>query len=195
MRSLLSLQSQNEVARFDGIIISDPNKDVAFRDTALAALKLIKDLDPRRFRRIQRHIKWVVNVILPHGGARYSWSTRTCKIDFEKTVWQPYESDAPFVCAADLVHEATHGELHARGIPYSPELRGRVERLCVRESQRFLTCIQSAVPRAAIYAREQFDESQWHVHWHDSLWRSFCAFVIRVFRDWKAQQAGKVNHR
>src|SRR5438045_3803167 len=89
-RTVLSIQAQSEVARFDGIIISDPNENVAFHDTVLAALKLIKDLDPRRFRRIRRHIKWVVNVMLAHGGARYSCPTRTCKIDFENSVWQPY---------------------------------------------------------------------------------------------------------
>ncbi len=44
---------RNEVARFDGIILTDlkqlPNRPPHFRDTLLAALHLLKSSDLRRF--------------------------------------------------------------------------------------------------------------------------------------------------
>jgi hypothetical protein len=190
-RGLLSLQAKNEVARFEGIIISDPQDTVSFRETVLEALRLIKDLDPRRFRRIQRHIKWIVNMLLPYGGAQYAYSMRTCKIDFEKSVWDAYSDFRPALCACLLVHEATHGLIHAWNIPYSSQLRSRIERLCVTEEQRFLSHVGAVRPDVAEAMWHDFDESQWHRHWNDSIWRNFLAFVSRLARDSRAHRTNR----
>lgn len=190
-RGLLSLQAKNEVARFEGIIISDPQEKVLFRETVLAALHLIKDLDPRRFRRLQKYIKWIVNVMLPYGGAEYAYSMRTCKIDFEKTIWEPWGKEGTILCATTLVHEATHGAIRARGIPYSPQLRSKIERLCVREEQRFLRRVKSAKPETVKYLQVDFDESRWHPAWNNSFWQSLIAFAKRLSRDARAQRAAR----
>src|SRR3977135_1306426 len=84
-RYLLRLQGSSEVARFDGIILADTLDSALFRSAVPAALQLIKDLDSRRYRRLQRYIKWIVNCPLPYGGGQYNYSTRTCRLDFEKT--------------------------------------------------------------------------------------------------------------
>ena len=51
-RALLWLLSKSEAARFDGIIICDPEESEQFRTTIIAALQLVKDTDQRRFERI-----------------------------------------------------------------------------------------------------------------------------------------------
>ena len=188
-RSLLSLQAQNEVARFEGVIISDPRDNLSFQQTILAALRLVKDLDPRRFRRIQQYIKWIVNVLLPYGGAEYAYSMRTCKIDFEKSVWEPYANYAPALCARVLIHEATHGVVNAHGIRYSKQLRSRIERLCVREEQRFLLLVAKSQPDVAKVVWDDFDESRWHRRWSDSRSLSLLAFLTRLHRDMRTQRA------
>src|SRR6195256_5873 len=83
-RYLLRLQRTSEVARFDGIILADTQNSSLFRSAVPSALQLIKDLDTRRFHRLQRHIKWIVNCPLPYGGGQYHYPTRTCRLDFEK---------------------------------------------------------------------------------------------------------------
>lgn len=181
-RSLLSLQAQHEVARFEGIVISDLNQDPGFRETALAALRLIKDLDARRFRRIQRHINWIVNVPLPYGGAEYSYSTQTCRLDFERSFWKPYAGYEFALCARILVHEATHGVVDSRRISYSAKMRSRIERLCVREEQRFLTRMAFTEPEIAKFLWDEFDEARWHKRWRDSHWRSLMALTTRLSR-------------
>lgn len=40
--------------------------------------------------------------------------------------------------ASVLVHESVHLRINAHGIPYQPECRERIERLCIKEQARFL---------------------------------------------------------
>ncbi len=188
-RVLLSLQKENEVARFEGIILSDPSNDALFRETVLAALHLIKELDSRRFRRIQKYVNWIVNVLLPYGGGEYSYSMRTCRLDFEKSVWEPYGDYATALCARVLIHEATHGVVNAMGIPYSKQLRSRIERLCVREEQRFLLMLAKSQPDVAKAVWDEFDESRWYRRWAASRSRSLLAFFARFRRDTRTQRA------
>src|SRR4030081_248139 len=96
-RYLLRLQRTSEVARFDGIILADTQDSTLFRSAVPAALQLIKDLDSRRYRRLQRYIKWIVNCPLPHGGGQYNYPTLTCRFDFEKTA---NEADPEYAAAA-----------------------------------------------------------------------------------------------
>ncbi len=83
-RGSLWAQRNCEVARFEGIILADVRrKGPHFQATLIEALQLIRDHDPRRFARIQRHIGWIVNVGLElYKNAEYNSETRTCNIDF-----------------------------------------------------------------------------------------------------------------
>lgn len=181
-RYLLRLQRSCEVARFDGIILADAQDSTLFRSAVPAALQLIKDLDSRRYRRLQRHIKWIVNCPLPYGGGQYHYPTRTCRLDFEKTA---YEADPEYITAATastLVHEATHGVLRARAIGYSRQLRSRVERCCVREQNRFLARLSSSHPDIAQFLHREFSESHWHRYWTATRIQSFFDLVRRLRR-------------
>lgn len=180
--SLLSLQRKSEVARFDSIILSDTQANGQFRTTVLSALQLIKDLDGRRFHRVQRYIAWIVNCPLPFGGAQYHYKTRTCRLDFEHLAPEPDPQFASAIVARALVHEATHGLLHARGVPYSAQLRSRVERCCWTEENRFLMQLAIKQPAIAQSVRREFIESRWRLSWRASPLQSLAALGRRLLR-------------
>ena len=184
-RHVLWLQKKAEVARFHGIILADyRGKSPHFQTILLGSLQLIMDNDPRRFERVRRHIGWVVNGPLELGKyAEYNAQTRTCVINFQEPEaaddegWQQTWHIA--LNAATLVHEATHGEVTARGIAYTPEHRIRIEGLCVSEENRFLRRVEqraevrSQVELATVvhHLQCQFDASAWEQTWTASRWQ------------------------
>jgi hypothetical protein len=142
------------------------------------------DNDPRRFERVRRHIGWVVNGALELGRyAEYNAETRTCGINFREPdanddeAWHQTWNIA--LNAATLVHEATHGEVIARGIAYAPEHRIRIEALCVNEENRFLRRVeqraevrsQVELTTVAHHLQCQFDASAWEPSWTASRWQ------------------------
>ena len=67
----LALQRTSEIARHEGIIIADLRKRSShFPNTILASLRLLQQSDPRRFRRVQRYIHYVVNLTLENARSR-----------------------------------------------------------------------------------------------------------------------------
>jgi hypothetical protein len=182
-RGLLRLQRTSEIGRFDGIILADTQDSSLFRNSVLAALQLIKQLDSRRFRRLQRHISWIVNCPLPHGGGQYHYPTRTCRLDIEKTSPEPHPEYAAAAVASTLIHEATHGVLRARGIGYSGQLRSRVEGCCVREQNRFLSRLAMTRPEIAKFYHREFIESRWHRSWTATRLQSLFDLIRRLRRE------------
>lgn len=181
-RSLLRLQRSSEIARFEGIVLADTQDSPLFRKTVPSALQLIKDLDSRRFRRLQRHVLWIVNCPLPYGGGEYHYPTRTCRLDFEKPAIEPEPEYAAAAVASTLVPEATHGLLRARGIGYSKQLRSRVEQCCVKEQHRFLARLATNRPDIAKSLHYEFTESRWHRSWSATRLQSFLDLVRRLRR-------------
>lgn len=168
IRCKLRLLRKSEIARVDGIVLVDLRENSPrFRDCVLAALERVKSYDPLRFRRIQRRLSWIVNCTLTGiGTGQYHHDTRSCEIDFDDHV---YDADPEWCVVwfgSLLVHEATHGTIRAHGILYTPELRSRIERLCVAEQHRFLDRLSASEPELASRAREDFDESDWYPEWN-----------------------------
>jgi hypothetical protein len=183
IRILIWMQRTSEVARFEGIVIADfRNKSSHFRDTVLAALKLIKVSDARRFARVKRHLKWIVNSTLRVPGmAEYYHPTQTCRMDF---VEPTPGSDAGYPigsCASTLVHEATHGVVACRGIAYSKKLRSRIERLCVTEEQRFLIHLTITQPALASSLYFEYDPARWKESWAITRFQDLAAVLRRCF--------------
>lgn len=181
-RYLLRLQRENEVARFDDIVLADTQNSALFRSAVPSALQLIKDLDSRRFRRLQRYVKWIFNCPLPYGGGHYHYLTRTCRLDIEKATPEPDPAYAAAAIASTLVHEATHGLLDARRIAYSSRLRSRVERCCVREQNRFLARLSSSRPDIAKFLHREFSESRWHRSWNGTGLQGLIDLIRRLRR-------------
>lgn len=182
----LWLQRTSEVARFEGIILADlknsQNQTQHFRETFLASLRLLQHSDIRRFIRIQRHIAWITNHTLAGGGAEYDHAIQTCYVDFDDT---KLEADPEYYIgyyACTLVHEATHGVIRSRGILYTPELRKRIERLCVREEQRFLLHLTLLKPDLAARINREFDVSDWKSYWEATPFKRITQHIRRVFK-------------
>ena len=199
-RWILRLQRDREVARFEGIILADfhvsgwrarlrlgassriaERRTPHFREIILASLELLKRSEPRLFARVKRHIAWIVNTTLSHGGAEYDYGIRTCSIDFQEPGPQ---FDSPYLIAwyaCTLVHEATHGVIRARGIRYSAELRDRIERLCVLEEQRFVRRLSAEDPALAARIPCEFNASDWHGRWSATRFECFRLSIARLF--------------
>jgi len=129
------------VDKIDGVVICDfsvgsissPN---GFVIPTREAMALIRNIDPRRYRRVCRQFRYIVNQELGEGG-NYEQKLKVCNVDYSRLL----SSDNPQwrlrQYAFLLIHEATHGLLLDKGIPYSKENRERVERLCHLEEYRF----------------------------------------------------------
>jgi hypothetical protein len=176
------IERKHEIGQFDGIALVDPDDYTPyFTKIITEALQLLKDTDTRRFQRVQRHIRTIVNCTRPLGGGAYFNETRTCEFEFRV----PRSGhDVPFYTAwyaCALVHEATHGRLYSRGIAYTPENRTRIEKLCVTEEQRFARRLKVAPEVLAWLQRSQtFDPRRWERHWKLTRWQSFVLIMRRI---------------
>lgn len=101
------------------------------------ALDLIQEVDERRFNWIwERMPRFYVAKDLP---AQY-WSLHhTCVLDAAK-LGSRNRADT----AATIVHEATHARFFAAGLKSWPDIRLRMERICVGEEMRFFRRLQRA---------------------------------------------------
>src|ERR1044071_2417959 len=108
-----------------------------FLESTLEVLKLIERVDPRRFRRIQKHVRFIVHSELA-SGACYKRLARWCAIDYSRYDFTEDQDWSLLSYASALVHEATHGEIFSRYIISSARTRVRIEKLCHTEERRFL---------------------------------------------------------
>jgi hypothetical protein len=193
------------LAEYKGIRLADFNGDTsddeAFIACTLDALKLIEERDPRRFRRIQRELRYITNSVILSGG-QYRRADRECKVNF--TYYQKgakglltldgreHENYLWYLAfyAATLIHEATHGHLMSAGFPYAPQYRLRLERICHMEEKRFVARLSSEDYdfRSLI---PPFDEARWRRSWNRSWWHNarltFRLLMDNIRRDWQRQ--------
>lgn len=118
----------------EGFEVSALNESLTTRllSQLQSALELIKHVDPRIFQRLHRDIKRIMLVSV--GGPEY-WPFANGLIVNADVV---EGSDSEFV-ALTIVHEGTHARLWKSGIRYTPELRERIERVCVRAELAFVS--------------------------------------------------------
>ena len=136
----LALWGARQKREFDGIIIAEvgPNSISTkhFIGQTVGALQLIRDADAKRFRRVKREIRYILNAPLL-SLAQYERVCRTCRVDFSRFDFDIDESTALVEYASTLVHEATHGYLHSRYVIRRRSDGDRIERLCIMEEMRF----------------------------------------------------------
>lgn len=99
-----------------------------------AALRLIHDCDPRRFRRIKKDIDGIFVYKATGALGCFHASIRLVTLRFDYIV-SPSNSTAEI--ASTLVHEGTHARLDALGFDYTPERRARIEAICTRSEIAF----------------------------------------------------------
>jgi hypothetical protein len=177
----------SEVGRYDGIGLAhvrwrDDSREL-FRETIEASLRLIQERDPRRYKRVKRHLKWIVNGVYNTSGACYDHAIRACKLEFHDFREISYEIHV--ACYARIiVHEATHGVIESHGLAYDEKNRVQIERICVAEQNRFAAKLVALDPERypARLVMSEFDETHWIPEWTATrrgrlraLWRRWLA--------------------
>jgi len=177
-----SLMSAMALVTIDGIKIVDSSrsrkKDSRFCTDTVAALELIKSVDPRRYRRLQREVRFITNCEVSVW-ATYDRSCRNCEVHYGRLSADSELRDWNLrIYAATLVHEATHGAIHSRCIAYTSRLRARIENLCVTDENRFVRRLDTPEICWSESLVCPFDERDWHSTWHAS-------YIRRVKEAWQ----------
>lgn len=116
------------------VIVFSKHKGSAATDKVAAALQLISDFDPVRYRRVVQDIKRIWITTNTGAAGQFVNSTSTCELD-ERFVLGEHTTTEQI--AGAIVHEATHARLHQGGIGYEQELRDRVEQVCMERELAF----------------------------------------------------------
>jgi hypothetical protein len=185
----------------------DDADDEPFFATVQEALGLLERVDPRRLRRVQAQLRFIVNTELTALG-QYDAAIEACRLDFNRlrvfrerlgqewlvaevaTVLRLGQEWLVAEVATVLVHEATHGYLLQKGFTYGRDYRRRAEQLCVREEERFVERIDRRL-RDVHPLVTPFDERRWYPYWNSSRWTQFRALLVRLreaYRDSAARE-------
>ena len=122
-----------------GFRVMDPWPETRshFSKVVDAAVDVIAQSDPVRFRRVQAEIRSIVNgpAIV---GSTYGRPLRVCSVDLRCFSDPDSPELAVQLFASALVREATVGHLANRGILRTRQNRLRFDHLCCEEARRFL---------------------------------------------------------
>ncbi|HEX7051143.1 MAG TPA: hypothetical protein VF188_13125 [Longimicrobiales bacterium] len=94
------------------------------------ALRCIEEHDPRRLAGLRRDVRRII--VTAADGNHYLHRWRAIVLKWPVIFRRDAESNA-----LTLVHEATHARIDRRGIPYTRELRHRIEAACVGQEVAF----------------------------------------------------------
>lgn len=194
-RVVLLLMRMSIVGRFDGVALVDfRSRGDSFRETVEESLRLVRKHDVRRYARVIKHIRWIVNAVNNSLGAEYDSSIRSCTIEFFDVSDFPKDALAA-MWACCLVHEATHGAIGSRGIKYNAQNRARIERLCVAEQNRFAARLAAVDPERypKSLLHEEFDEASWKGEWNTSRLKRSLSYLSRCYADHKAERTASVT--
>ncbi len=178
----------------EGILIADlgPSSHFpgVFESTTIEALRLIQEADPRRFRRVKREIKCIINSLLL-GVGEYRRLCHTCRVDFARLYLENnyHESLREYACT--LVHEATHGHIHSRYVPQYSKNYDRVERLCILEEMRFARRLGFSQAELDEIVGEQMLKRPWHEYRSMNLVQR----IKRVLTRWRIKRCQRTLKR
>ena len=115
------------------VFTSDEERDRVF-GTVEAAMRLIAEHAPTRYRQVVRDVRRVFVCGEPSTRGAYDESAGTCELFI---TWLLSPDATPVEVAGTIVHEAQHARLGRLGFGYAPETRHRIERLCYRATRAF----------------------------------------------------------
>jgi hypothetical protein len=161
------------------------SNDTEFCEQTIKALRLIEQVDPRRFRRIQDEVKTILNCELLAGG-RYRRLGRICEVDFRRYDFARDDQWYLHCYSVMLVHEATHGAIYSRYIVYTRATRARIERICETEARWFAKKLDTPEHRWSDRIVGPFDEREWHPAWYTGKFRQAIQSLKRI-RDVRRQ--------
>ena len=187
---------RGSVSRYsDGLWIGAEDKEQS--DLILGrvekALGVIKLHDPRRYCRILRDVDRVWVRALVGVSGRWVKSLRACQLDRRFIL---DDRSSPELGAAIIVHEATHARLMHCGIGYEEEVRGRVEKVCIRRELAFAARLPNGgeVRRLAekklTLPAESWSDEALRERWIDDLAAALRALAAP---DWVARALLRLN--
>jgi hypothetical protein len=188
------LYKRNVVGHFERIpLVSMVENSTPYVRVSTYALKLIRDHDPKRFRRVVDQTRWLVDAALSGGAycGSYQHRIKATQIDFKL---DPSVGDELFHAAyfaGVIVHEATHGMIRDKGISTKPENRIQVERICCAEENRFLELLRRSIPDLPGKLIRPFNPSNWQESWNSGRLRKAVKELARI--DQKHGQAVTPN--
>lgn len=121
------------------------------------AIHFIVQTDSRRARRMRQDLRRVVLMDLGGSAGGYLAEIDACALDPHHVKHQPIQATALI-----LVHEATHARISRLGIRYDPDVRARIERICVNEEIAFAGKVENGAAYVA-EARRALDQPWWSV--------------------------------
>jgi hypothetical protein len=140
------------------LVFGAENESVYF-DKVDGALNLIARVSPARLARLQCAFDRVFVLGNRSAVAWYHPELRFCEL----SDWYVRHDNTTVVdVACSLIHEATHGMLLDRGVPYAPDTRARVERICTRAEIHFVASVSE--PGATTVRLQK------RLSWPDSAW-------------------------
>lgn len=160
------------IGRVEGIVLVDyPRNTPFFRETFATALQILQQRDPRRHKRVLTHVRRIMNFPpVGYSGAGYIQHLKAYATSLPPPTEAVVRKEA-ILQASMLVHEATHGLLYARRIPYNPRTRERIEQLCFREEHRFLSHVLTPESLAKVKTVRRYDPEFYQRRWSASLWQ------------------------
>ena len=182
-KGFVRLYRGSVVGDFDGITLVSlcPNPD-AFVQCIRASLKLIRDYDPRRYKRVVKQTRWLVDSTLSGGSysGEYQHRIKATGIDFEldESVGDQHFHEAYY--ASLVIHEATHGVIRDRNIDTEPGNRIQVERICTAESNRFIGLLQRSIPTLSDELVRPFNPVNWAESWNSGPLRRALKELRRI---------------
>jgi len=168
------LRTRN-VGAIEGVVLIDYYKNTLhFRETFASALEGLRHTDPRRYERVRLYIRYIMNFPIGYSGAGYIQHLKAFATSFQPPPSEAAVRKSAIWYASMLVHEATHGLLHARNIPFNSRSRERVEQLCSKEEHRFLDRA-GLTPEslAKIKSLRSYHPELYRKRWSSSPWRLF----------------------
>lgn len=147
------------------------------------AMALIETHDPRRYRRICRHLHYIVNQEIISVGS-YERKLKICHVDYAKFFTSSNEEWNLRSYACLLIHEATHGVLEEKLILYQGDKRERIEGLCHLEEYRFARRLD---PEWADTCIGPFQPENWKSYWEGTRRDRLAAWWKRIQENYQAK--------
>jgi hypothetical protein len=123
------------------------------------AFNLICEFDSLRYHQIKRNVKRIWISVLPVNYAEWMDDLQMCVIDKDYLLRNDV---AVSEIAQTIVHEATHARLCKLKIKYTEDVRGRVERICVKSEIAFAKRLPNGQKSVEIAeSRLQIPQSFW----------------------------------
>lgn len=140
-RGLIWHWKQHVVGHVDSIqLVSSFEPHDEFVRIVTRSLDMIRHDDQRRYKRVIKHIDWLVNDANPNGSFSgvYRHRTKSAHLDFEYDDSKGGMTMHAAYYAGTMVYLATHGRIHTRGIRTNSKNRFRKHQICRDEENRFL---------------------------------------------------------